>query len=68
MSTVDKIEELTVFKTTDGKLHETMDAACDHQETIDFEDWCSENICIGGHWSARMVSEEILRNWKVQPR
>jgi hypothetical protein len=67
-NTVGKIEELTVFKTTDGKYHETMDAACDHQEDLDFKRWCDANICAGGEWTSGMVSKEILKHWRVTPR
>lgn len=68
MNIVDKVEELTVFKTSDGKFHETMDAACDHQEKIYFREWCRNNICVGGEWSSDMVSDAILNNWKVEER
>jgi len=68
MNTVDKVEELTVFRTTDGKFHEDMDAACDWQEQLDFRAWCRQNICVGGEWSASMVADEVLAHWRVCPK
>lgn len=65
MNTVEKIEEVTMFKASDGTLHPTMDAACDYQEALEFQQWCEKNICVGGEWSAKMVSAEILKNWRV---
>ena len=61
----DKVEEVTQFRCTDGSLWETMDLACDHQESVDFKAWCDENICKGGEWSAEMVATEILAHWKL---
>lgn len=68
MSTVGKIEERTVFISSDGKFHDSMDEACDHQERVDFQEWCYLNICRGGEWSASMVADAILDSWRVQPK
>ena len=68
MNTVEKIEEVTMFKASDGTCYPTMDEACDYQEALEFRQWCEKNICVGGEWSAQMVATEILRYWNVKPR
>ncbi len=65
---VEKIEEIQAFKTTDGRTHDTLQKACDHQQEIDFHQWCQENICRGGDWASDMVAEEILLNFDIIPK
>lgn len=54
------------YQTADGKLWEDETAARTYQDDLDFKCWCYDNICRGGEWSASMVSQEILSNWKVE--
>jgi len=68
MDSFDKVVEKRCWVTTDGRHFDTADEAGDHQEEIDFDGWCQENICVGGEWSAQMVSRAILGTWVVRPR
>jgi len=60
--------EIAAYEASDGSLHRTQVAAEQHEETYQFQRWCEGNICVGGEWSARMVSEEILQYWSVKKR
>lgn len=70
MSTVEKIEEKTIFISTDGTVHESMDAACNHQEKTDFLDWMESTLRETRYFrdSPRAFAIEILKHFKVQPK
>lgn len=56
------------WTTTDGKFFTDYTLAGTHQNELDFKAWCSDNICVGGEWSADMVARAILDNWLVMKR
>lgn len=65
-STVERIEERTVFFAPDGSQHPTMDAACDHVERKEFLDFLAREFIYAT--DGRRVGEEILKRWIVRPR
>jgi hypothetical protein len=54
--------------TTHGDYYHSQEEALDHQERIDFHEWCAENFCHGGEWPPDMIAKAILEDWTVQPR
>lgn len=62
------IQPVTCYRTADGIDHQTMDAAILHDAKVKFFKWCSDNICVGGEWSARMVADEISDKFLVFDR
>lgn len=61
------IEEVKLFKTSDGQTFEVLQDAEKHQEEQIFLEWCENNVCYDGRkWEARMVAKKILESWKVE--
>lgn len=54
------------WKTTDDEIWESREEAESHQNKLNFQTWCFQNICMGGHWTADMVAKEILEHWHVE--
>jgi hypothetical protein len=63
-----KVKPVQGWETTDGRFWHKQDEAIEHQNRLDFLNWCGNNICVGGEWSATMVAQAILDNFDVRKR
>ena len=62
------IKLVAAFRTSDNKLHDSREAAEKHERHHEFRNWCENNVCIGGEWTASMITEAILANFEVLKR
>lgn len=53
-------------KTSDGQIFSCRGHAKEHEEKLEFKQWCEDNICIGGEWNSDMVVSAILEFWDVK--
>jgi hypothetical protein len=63
----EKVKSQLMWITTDDHHYSSQEEALDHQERIDFLEWCAGNICCGGEWSSDMVAKAILEDWIMRP-
>lgn len=57
------ISEITAFRTSDGKIHETLQFAKAHESRYELREFMtSTGICQGGEWTAEMVFDWLIEN------
>jgi hypothetical protein len=52
-------QKIFAWKTSDGKMHTSEREALEHENNLQFAQWASKNICVGGEWTASMVVHAI---------
>ena len=61
------VEEVKAFKTTDGKLHETVLEATRHQASIDFNEYYEDNYPLGNLCGSYVDLHE-MRDWLIKSK
>ena len=61
------VAQVTVYKCTDGFEFDDLDLAEQHQELVDFGEWC-QNQFTGGNWSGTAIEEAIAENFYMQKK
>jgi hypothetical protein len=56
------------WQTSDGLFWRDQGPAQEWQNDLNFRNWCSENVCVGGEWDSRMVASAILEHWHVRSK
>ena len=62
------IEKIDGWRGSDGVVYDTRREAELAQAKYDFFQWCEDNLCRGGEWSANMVADAIWEKWYVNLR
>lgn len=53
------MENITVFKTKDGKLFEDQNKATLHEQELDFDEWYLGNELLGNYAGSRVELEDL---------